>query len=111
MVGVSPAGLITFISNGYGGKASDKFQFNDSKVIDKCREIIGSIKFGIMVDKGYLIEEECINSNDDLFIPTRKQGAKFSKEAASDTKKISAARVHVERVIGRLRNYKILKDV
>jgi hypothetical protein len=110
MVGVSPAGLITLISDGFGGKASDKFLFNESKVIEKSREMVGEEKFGIMVDKGYLIEQECAQANVDLFIPAKKQGAQFSKDAAIESKKIAAARVHVERVIGRLRNFKIIRD-
>jgi hypothetical protein len=110
MIGVSPAGLITFISNGLGGKASDKFQFNESHLIENIQETFGPTRFGIMVDKGYLIEEECFNANIDLFIPTKKCSSQFTKQVAVETKKIASARVHVERVIGRLRNYKILKD-
>lgn len=53
-VGVTPSGLITEISTPYGGRASDKFIVNDSKVLRKL-----DFYDGVMVDKGYRIEKEC----------------------------------------------------
>ncbi|XP_022172621.1 uncharacterized protein LOC111035346, partial [Myzus persicae] len=36
MVGISPDGLITFVSDVYGGKASDKHIFVESNILEKC---------------------------------------------------------------------------
>jgi hypothetical protein len=47
MTCVSPGGLLTFVSKGYGGRASDKCIFEQSGVINKCEPYIDAI----MVDK------------------------------------------------------------
>jgi hypothetical protein len=52
---VSPGGLLTFISKGYGGRASDKCIFEQSGVINKCEPYIDAI----MVDKGFLVDKLC----------------------------------------------------
>lgn len=41
MVGISHAGLFTFKSKAYGGRASDKFIFEDSGLILKLRPLYG----------------------------------------------------------------------
>lgn len=64
MVGIAPDGLITFVSDVYGGRASDKLIFNESNIIEKCE--IGD---AIMVDKGFLIDDECMKANVKLFRP------------------------------------------
>lgn len=58
MTGVSPAGLITFISEPYGGRTSDKHIFENSNIAEKLQD--GD---GIMVDKGLLIDEFCHKNN------------------------------------------------
>lgn len=55
MTGVSPAGLITFASKGYGGRTSDKAIFTQSNLIYKLQPCQDSI----MVDKGFLIDDMC----------------------------------------------------
>lgn len=54
MTCVTPAGIISFISQGYGGRASDKFIFENSNVIDLLDE-----NDAIMADKGFLINSLC----------------------------------------------------
>lgn len=53
MTGVSPGGLITFISEPYGGRASEKVIFEQSGLINKLEKG----KDAIMVDKGFLIHQ------------------------------------------------------
>lgn len=55
MTGVSPGGLITFISGSCGGRASDKLIFAESDLIKKLTPNRDSI----MVDKGFLIDNVC----------------------------------------------------
>ena len=64
MVVIPPDGLITFISDVYGGKASDKHIFVESNILEKC-----DIGDGVMADKGFLIEEECSRAGVKLFRP------------------------------------------
>lgn len=55
LVGVSPGGLITFISNGFGGRASDKACVEKSAVLNK----LDSFEDDIMVDKGFHVDDKC----------------------------------------------------
>ncbi|CAN8029997.1 unnamed protein product [Ixodes persulcatus] len=96
LVGVSLGGLVTYISSGYGGRASDKAIFDQSGLVDKLLPGIDHI----MVDKGFLIDSTCetrlIAVVRPPFLHAKKQ---LSKAEALATKHIAAARVHVERVI------------
>lgn len=107
LVGVSPAGLITFISNGYGGRASDKFITMDSKILDKLLPF----RDAVMVDKGFYIDEECANRFLVLYRPAFVQGGKpLSENDSVKSSSIARARVHVERAIQRLKIFKIFKE-
>jgi len=50
MLGVSPGGLITFISKAYGGRASDNVIFKQSNIVQLMNE-----HYVLMVDKGLMI--------------------------------------------------------
>ncbi|XP_064465465.1 uncharacterized protein LOC135377046 [Ornithodoros turicata] len=105
MVGISPGGLITFISKGYGGRASDKAIFDQSGIVD----LLTPGRDQVMVDKGFLIDSTCANN----FItvvrpPFLRQKKQFTKQEALLTKNIAAARVHVERAIQRMKIFKVL---
>lgn len=54
MIGVSLAGLITFISKAYGGRSSDKLIFHQSNIVERLKR-----DEGIVVDKGFLIDDIC----------------------------------------------------
>ncbi|KAF2900580.1 hypothetical protein ILUMI_05603 [Ignelater luminosus] len=92
LIGVSPSGMITYLSKAYGGRASDTAIFNKEKII----ELLIPGHDAIMVDKGLLIDNEC--------------KSQFSKEEAEETAEIARARVHVERRIQRLKNFTLLKN-
>jgi len=106
LIGATPCGLITYVSPFYGGKASDKFIFNKSGILQKCQA--GD---SVMVDKGFRIEEECKENNTGLLQPTFKTGGQqLGEEDCEKSRHISSARVHVERVMERLKNFRILQD-
>jgi len=64
-----------------------------------------------MVDKGFMIENECLERGLILYRPPfKKRSKQFSKAEAMLTAKIANARVHVERVIQRLREITLLSD-
>lgn len=50
---INPFGLITHASSAFGGKASDKYIFLDSGILNKFEE-----SDALMVDKGYAIAHE-----------------------------------------------------
>lgn len=105
MVGVAPSGLVTYISPCYGGRTSDKEIFMKSGLLEKVHA-----NESIMVDKGFLIEKECLEKRINLirppFLADKQQ---MSAADAITTASIAAARVHVERCIQRFKIFKILK--
>jgi len=106
MVGISPDGLITFVSDVYGGKASDKHIFVESNILEKC-----DIGDGVMADKGFLIEEECSRAGVKLFRPPfLKKNKQLSFEDGIMNTDIARARVHIERAIQRLKIFHVLKN-
>lgn len=106
LIGITPAGTISFVSNAYGGRATDKAIFLKENVISKCDP-----HDAIMVDKGFMIENECAENFLKLIRPPfLKKKNQFSKEEAEQTADIARARVHVERAIQRIKLFNILND-
>lgn len=65
LIGVAPSGLITFISKAFGGRASDKAIFVNSGLL----QLLDPHEDAIMVGKGFLIENECLQNNIKLIRP------------------------------------------
>ncbi|KAJ8914720.1 hypothetical protein NQ315_017430 [Exocentrus adspersus] len=104
MTGVAPSGIITFVSQCYGGRASDKAICEQSGLINKLEAHIDSI----MVDKGFLIDEICENNFIKIIRPSfLRKKKQFTAEEAQFNKNISRARVHVERANQRIRLFTI----
>ena len=95
--------MITFVSNAYGGRASDRVIVEQSGLFEKLEPYIDSV----MVDKGFMLDNICeLNSIQLIRPPFLKNSQQFSR--ALETASIAQARVHVERVIQRLKTFKIL---
>ena len=107
LIAATPAGLITFFSKGYGGKASDKFIFLQNNIIEMLEPHIDAV----MTDKGFLINEICDKSFIKLirppFLRSKKQ---FSQEEAISSQKTARVRVQIERTIQRIKIFGILKS-
>jgi len=104
MTGVTPAGLLSFVSQGYGGRVSDKFIFENSLLINLLEE-----DDAIMADKGFLIDSVCAEKHIKLFRPPFLKGKQqFSSTEALLNKSIASARVHIERVNQRIKIFSIL---
>lgn len=101
MVAIAPSSMITRCNSLFGGKVWDKVMFNHSR-------IIGLLEPGdaLMVDKGFHIEEECLSSGVELIRPPfcNAHESQFSAEDTALSAKIASSRVHVERLIERLKN-------
>lgn len=105
LLGVTPNGLISFVSDVYGGKASDAFICGKSGVINKCEK--GD---AIMVDKGFCIDVLCTERCIELIRPPfkRKDVPQLSSEDCLQNVAIACARVHIERVNERIKNFKTM---
>nr|CAI5835621.1 unnamed protein product [Callosobruchus analis] len=105
MTGVSPGGIITFISKPYGGRASDKLIFEESDFIKN----LSPNRDSIMVDKGFLIDDLCAMYKIRLIRPPfLKNKQQLTAQEATANKEIAAARVHIERSNQRLKIFKII---
>ena len=106
LVCITPSGAIPFVSKLHGGSISDRELFERSG-------LLGLLEPGdsIMADRGFtkaaLLDTKGVNLN----IPTIKVGDQLSDTELITTRRIAALRIHVERVIGRIKNYKILNDI
>ena len=106
LIGISPSGYPSFVSCLYAGCTSDK------KITNDCG-ILNLVEPGdeIMADRGFDIEAD-IPSGVLLNIPPFLNGQpQLSAEDEAKTRKIASVRVHVERAIARIKNYRILRQV
>ncbi|XP_070171156.1 uncharacterized protein [Polyergus mexicanus] len=101
-----PDGFINFISSGYGGRVNDVELFEQCDIMDVLPK-----KCGIMADRGFKQIQTCLNKIQCELIrpPSVKRGSKSSKTEVMLTKRIASLRIHVERVIRRLREFSLLE--
>ncbi|XP_038047675.1 uncharacterized protein LOC119721789 [Patiria miniata] len=104
VLGVTPGGLVSYMSCAYGGSTSDR-QIAERSGLTR-RTDPGD---AIMVDKGFDIQDTFAPVDVTINIPTffRKKNRMSGKSVLRD-RKISSKRVHVERIIGLGKTYKIL---
>ncbi|KAH9371108.1 hypothetical protein HPB48_015673 [Haemaphysalis longicornis] len=93
LIGVSPGALITFVSDCFGGRASDKACVMDSDVLNRLEPFKGDV----MVDKGYNIDRAL--GTGVIQPPFLRKQQQFTREDALKTVHIARARVHVKRAI------------
>lgn len=72
LIGITPQGSISFISEGYGGRASDKFVTEDCGILDLL--LPGSV---VLADRGFLIENCVHQVGAKLKIPAFTKGKIF----------------------------------
>ena len=106
IIGITPGGLVSHIPPAYGGSASDRILVERSDLMDKCQP-----KDCLMADKGFNIQDMAAPHDVTVNIPTfvrninQIQPNKLKKDRI-----ISSKRVHVERLIGLAKTYRILTE-
>ncbi len=107
LVGISPTGAVTFISDLYAGSVSDQALTRECGVLDHVMP--GDT---VMADKGFDISYDVLVRGAKLNIPPFvKNHQQLSKKNVIITRKIASLRIHVERAIGRVKQYRILSNV
>ena len=102
LICITPAGAISFISRSYGGAALDRFITENCGLLDKLNE--GD---NIMADKRFNISDLLIcKQSKPSFL--REKG-KFSQINCTVTSNIVKARIHVERAIARIKDFRLLQ--
>lgn len=105
LVGATPGGLISYISPAYGGSTSDRQIVERSPLTNICEP--GD---SIMSDKGFNVQDLFAPKDVKVNIPTFfKKKNRMSNKTVLRDRKISSKRVHIERLIGLAKTYKILK--
>lgn len=106
MTAVTPAGLISFISKAYGGRASDNAIFEQSEILCKMDK-----KDDLMADRGFTVSELCQKHDIRLIIPPfLKKQKQFSKVEAIIGRSVAKARVHIERSNQRIKTFQIFSS-
>ncbi|KAL2099534.1 hypothetical protein ACEWY4_003928 [Coilia grayii] len=104
LIGITPSGTLSFVSDLYTGSISDK-------EVTKLCEILSLLERGdeVMADKGFLINDLLsplgVTLNIPPFISTDSQ---LTREQLAKTESIGALRIHVEREIRRIKEYHII---
>ncbi|KAK4320932.1 hypothetical protein Pmani_008248 [Petrolisthes manimaculis] len=104
LIGVTPGGLISFVSDVFGGATSDRQICERSNLLNKVES--GD---SIMADKGFNVQDMFIDPNVEINIPEffRKK-TRLSEKSVLKDRKIASKRVHVERLIGLAKTFKML---
>lgn len=105
LISSTPDGLINFVSKGYGGRTSDVALFEDCGFLSKLPE--NSV---IMADRGFKKIETFLHRKNCTLVrpPSVVNKEKMSKDDVLLTKRIASVRIHIERVIKRVRDFKML---
>ena len=104
LVVCSPSGAVSFMSEGWSGRVSDKEITTKSGFLDYIEQ--GG---QVLADRGFTVEEELAACGGILVIHHFTHGKEQMRAAQVDeSRHISNVRIHIERVIGRLRTYKKL---
>lgn len=105
LLGISPNGMVTFVANLAPGRLSDK-EVTQRSGLYKLLEPGDSV----MADRGFLIEEELAEVGAELNIPPFLKGrSQLTCEEVKKTRQIAKIRIHVERVIGQVKTFRLLK--
>ena len=103
LIGVTPNGCLSFLSSLWGGRISDKELTKRCGILDCLEE--GDT---LMADRGFdiaLLMPKGVELNIPPFLGSRDQ---LEPEEVTATRRIASVRIHVERAIERLKNYRIL---
>lgn len=104
LISCTPAGAVSFLSEGWGGRVSDKEITLKSGFLNLVER--GDL---VLADRGFTIEVELATQGATLKIPAFTKGKSQLPAADVDkSRQLANVRIHIERVIGRLRKFNIL---
>lgn len=104
LIGISPSGLITLLSKGCGGRASDTIMTTYSKFLSLLDP--GDV---VLAGKGFPgIRTGVVARKATLVMPLFPSGAQFTDSEVEATYQTASVRIHVERVIQRVKIFSIV---
>ena len=107
LLGITPQGIVSFVSDPWGGHMSDKYLTEHCGVLDHL--LPGDV---VLTDRGFNISDSVAMMQACLYISFFTKGKdQLSAMEVHETKTIANVRIHVERVIGSVRQkYSILQS-
>lgn len=107
MVGITPNGAVSFVSSSYGGSVSDRQIIERSSLLEPEKFSSGD---SIMADRGIMVQDLFAVQNVKVNTPTFLKGkSQLDPVEVIHDRRIASKRIHVERVIGLAKCFKILK--
>ena len=106
LVGIAPSGAVTFVSDLFTGRCSDKQIVRASGILDLLEK-----EDDVMADRGFEIEEllrEGVTLNIPPFL---NDEPRLSLQDELKTRKIASVRIHVERAIRRFKTFQIIHNI
>nr|XP_047138403.1 uncharacterized protein LOC124814609 [Hydra vulgaris] len=108
LLGISPSGAITFISQLYDGSNSDREIVVRSGFLNKE---LWNKNDSVMADRGFTISDNLNTINVKLNISSFLNGQlQLSKEDATESQTIASLRIHVERAIRRIKVFRQINN-
>ena len=107
LISITPQGVISFVSRGWGGRASDRY------ITENCGYLANLLPGDlVLADRGFTVGDAVGLYSAHLKIPAFTRGKKQLHPSELEySRGIAAVRIHVERVIGLVRNkYTILQS-
>ena len=106
LVGITPNGNISFLSDTYGGRASDQITVQDSSFLSNLQP--GDY---IMADRSFKVHDilafyQCFPT----IHPSKHQNIQTSKNDVKATSEIANVRIYVEQANKRMKDFRILKN-
>lgn len=108
LIGISPRGQVTYISDCYGGSTSDR------QIIERSDLMSGMLEKGdsIMSDRGIMVQDLFSSQDVAVNTPTTMRGRnQLPSSILEKDRKIASKRIHAERVIGYAKTFKILSSI
>ena len=108
LVGISPSGAITFVSEFYGGSKSDVETAKRCGILNKE---LWSMDDDVLADRGFTIKKQLqplgVTLNIHSFLAAKDQ---LPQEEVPESQTIAAVRIHVERAIQRIKYFRQIRN-
>lgn len=105
LVTCTPGGTVSYVSEAVGGDMSDVELLRKNGILDKFEK--GD---QVMADKGFNNKADFLIGDGELIMPEfARKSVQFTESNNVTNAQVYNARIHVERVIGRLKDFKILQ--
>ena len=104
LIGFTPQGTVCFVNEAWGGRTSHKFLTENCGILNTLLP-----DDMVLVDRGFTVHESVWFSHADLNISASTKGKdQLVPVDVEKTRKIASVRIHVERIIGTLRQKYII---